>query len=89
VIHGGYLKATKLDDIALVRVVDDPRIAQFEASGRLAAVPLMGAADRAFDDGEALRVTGWGWMGSATRATRSPAWTARSACSAIRRTCSS
>jgi len=63
VIHAGYSKATKLDDIALARVVDDPRIAAFEASGRLAAVPLMGAADRDFDDGEALRVTGWGWMG--------------------------
>ncbi len=63
VIHGGYVKATKLDDIALVRLVDDPRIAQFEASGRLAAVPLMGTAGRDFDDGEALRVTGWGWMG--------------------------
>lgn len=63
VIHGGYSKATKLDDIALVRVATDPRIAEFEANGRLAAVPLMGAADRDFDAGEALRVTGWGWMG--------------------------
>lgn len=63
VIHGGYAKATKLDDIALVRVVDDPRIAAFEAGGRLAAVPVMGAGDRDFDAGEALRVTGWGWMG--------------------------
>jgi secreted trypsin-like serine protease len=63
VIHGGYVKATKLDDIALARVVDDPRIAQFEASGRLAAVRLMAAGDRDFDEGEALRVTGWGWMG--------------------------
>lgn len=63
VIHGGYAKATKLDDIALVRVVDDPRIAAFEASGRLAAVPLMAANDRDFDAGEALRVSGWGWMG--------------------------
>ena len=63
VIHAGYLKALKLDDIALVRVVNDPRIATFEASGRLAAVPLMGANDRDFDPDEALRVTGWGWMG--------------------------
>lgn len=63
VIHGGYTKREKLDDIALVRVADDPRIAAFEASGRLAAVPLMGAGDRDFDAGEALRVTGWGWMG--------------------------
>jgi secreted trypsin-like serine protease len=63
VIHGGYSKATKLDDIALVRVAADPRIAEFEANGRLAAVQLMVAADREFDPGEALRVTGWGWMG--------------------------
>jgi len=63
VIHGDYSKATKLDDIALARVVDDPRIAAFEASGRLAALALMGATDRDFDAGEALRVTGWGWMG--------------------------
>ncbi len=63
VIHDGYSKAKKLDDIALARVIDDPRIAAFEASGRLAALPLMGAGDRDFDAGEALRVTGWGWMG--------------------------
>lgn len=63
VIHGAYRKATKLDDIALVRIAADPRIAAFEKAGRLAAVPLMGKADRDFDPGEALRVTGWGWMG--------------------------
>lgn len=63
VIHGGYTKAKKLDDIALARVIEDPRIAAFEADGRLAALPLMGAGDRDFDAGEALRVTGWGWMG--------------------------
>ena len=63
VIHGGYTKATKLDDIALARLVVDPRIAAFEKGGRLAAVPLMGAGARDFDPGEALRVTGWGWMG--------------------------
>lgn len=68
VIHGGYAKATKLDDIALARVVDDPRIAAFETGGRLAAVPLMGASDRDFDAGEALRVSGWGWMGQRNEA---------------------
>lgn len=62
-IHAGYTKATKLDDIALVRVIDDGRLAAFEANGRLAAVALMGPGDRDFDPGEALRVTGWGWMG--------------------------
>lgn len=63
VIHEAYKKATKLDDIALVRVSNDPRIKTFEANGRLAAVPLMGIGDRDFDAGEELRVTGWGWMG--------------------------
>ncbi|MEF9978052.1 MAG: serine protease [Thermomonas sp.] len=63
VIHDAYRKATKHDDIALARVVVDPRIAAFEASGRLAAVPLVGSSDRDFDPGETLRVTGWGWMG--------------------------
>ena len=63
VIHADYSKAKKLDDIALVRVADDRRIAAFEASGRLVAVPLMGGGDRDFDADEALRVTGWGWMG--------------------------
>jgi secreted trypsin-like serine protease len=63
VIHAGYSKASKLDDIALARVAEDPRIAAFEASGRLAAVPVMAPGDRDFDPGEALRVTGWGWMG--------------------------
>ncbi len=63
VIHPGYKKESKLDDIALARVAEDPRIAAFEAAGRLAAVPLMAPGDRDFDPGEALRVTGWGWMG--------------------------
>ena len=63
VIHGAYKKATKHDDIALARVVMDPRIAAFEAGGRLAAVSVMASGDRDFDPGEALRVTGWGWMG--------------------------
>ncbi len=63
VIHKSYTKATKLDDIALIRLTDDPRITAFEANGRLAAVRLMGGDDRDFDAGEALRVTGWGWMG--------------------------
>lgn len=63
VIHAGYTQERKLDDIALVRVVDDSRIAKFEASRRLAAVPLTGTGDRDFDPDEALRVTGWGWMG--------------------------
>lgn len=63
VIHAGYKKGARFDDIALVRVAADPRIAAFEAAKRLAAVPLMASGDRDFDPGEALRVTGWGWMG--------------------------
>ena len=63
VIHRGYGTTRHLDDIALIRVRQDPRIAQFEVSGRLAAIPPMRKADRAFDQGEPLRVTGWGWMG--------------------------
>ena len=63
VIHEGYKKETKLHDIALVRLTDDPQIADFKANGRLAAISVMGAGDRDFDAGEALRVTGWGWMG--------------------------
>ncbi len=63
VIHKGYTKATKLDDIALIRLTADPRISTFEANKRLAAIRLMGTSDRDFDAGEALRVTGWGWMG--------------------------
>lgn len=63
VIHAGYKKETKLHDIALIRLTADPQIAAFEANGRLAAIPVMGVGDRDFDPGEALRVTGWGWMG--------------------------
>jgi secreted trypsin-like serine protease len=63
VIHSAYKKETKLDDIALVRLMVDARIAAFEKEGRLVAVPMMGSSDRDFDPNEALRVTGWGWMG--------------------------
>jgi len=62
-IHSGYSKAAKLDDIALIRLKTDPRLAQFTAAGRLAPVRLMAAVDRDFDQLEPLRVTGWGWMG--------------------------
>ena len=62
-IHRGYSKETKLDDIALIRLRPDKRIADFTAAGRLAPVRLMAAADRDFDPLEPLRVTGWGWMG--------------------------
>jgi len=62
-IHRGYSKSIKLDDIALIRLKPDRRLAAFTAAGRLAPVHLMAAADRAFDQLEPLRVTGWGWMG--------------------------
>lgn len=63
VIHKDYSKATKHDDIALIRLKPDARIGELEAAGRLAAVPVMAAGDRDFDPRETLRVTGWGWMG--------------------------
>ncbi len=63
VIHSGYGKQTKLDDIALIRLLEDPRLAAFETDGRLLPVRTMAADDRDFDPAEALRVTGWGWMG--------------------------
>lgn len=62
-IHRGYSKAAKLDDIALIRLRPDRRLADFTAAGRLVPVRLMAAADRDFDQLEPLRVTGWGWMG--------------------------
>jgi len=62
-IHRGYSKAAKLDDIALIRLKSDRRLADFTAAGRLAPVRLMAASDRDFDMLEPLRVTGWGWMG--------------------------
>lgn len=63
VIHAGYRSQTMRNDLALVRLREDPRLADLTARGRLAAVPVMAAADRGFDPSEALRVTGWGWMG--------------------------
>ena len=63
VIHKGYSKATSLDDIALIRVKSDGRIAAMLAAKRLAPIALMGPGDRDFDSEEPLRVTGWGLMG--------------------------
>lgn len=63
VVHRGYGTDRHLDDIALIRVRPDARIAQFIAAGRLAAIAPMRRRDRAFDKDEPLRVTGWGWMG--------------------------
>jgi secreted trypsin-like serine protease len=63
VIHGAYTKETKLDDIGLIRLKDIARLDELVAKNRLAAVPLMATGDRDFDPQEALRVTGWGWMG--------------------------
>lgn len=63
VIHKGYSKATSLDDIALIRLKTDGRIAAMLGAKRLAPIALMGPGDRDFDREEPLRVTGWGWMG--------------------------
>jgi secreted trypsin-like serine protease len=62
-IHKNYSLESKLDDIALIRVKKDDRIAKFIAAQRLAAIPLMQPGDRDFDKNEELRVTGWGWTG--------------------------
>ncbi|KRA84474.1 serine protease [Altererythrobacter sp. Root672] len=63
VIHQGYTKQTMLDDIALIKLKDDKRLAAFQDAGRLAPVSLMQPTSRDFDKLELLRVTGWGWMG--------------------------
>ncbi len=64
VIHAGYNAERKLDDIALIRVRPDPRLAQFTSAKRLAAIRPMVPADPDFRPDEDLLVTGWGWMGS-------------------------
>lgn len=63
VIHEGYVARGRLDDIALIRLKEEGQTATLLAAGRLAAIPLVMPADRDFDAGEDLRVTGWGWMG--------------------------
>lgn len=63
VIHGDYRNAEKLHDIALIRLKKNPATDTLVKRGRLAPVPLMKSNDRKFDEGENLRVTGWGWMG--------------------------
>lgn len=67
VIHSRYSKASKMDDIALIRLSNDTdtkkRLEALTASGRLSAIELMQPGDRAFDTKEELRVTGWGYMG--------------------------
>lgn len=62
VIHKGYSKATLLDDIALIRLKSDARVAAMLAAKRLAPIALMQPGDRDFDREEPLRVTGWGLM---------------------------
>jgi len=62
-IHKDYTIEAKLDDIALIRVKADDRLAHFLAAGRLAPIALMQPGDRDYDRNEILRVTGWGWTG--------------------------
>ncbi len=63
VIHGDYVNAAKLHDIALIKLKEDDRISGLEEEDRLKPIPLARSTDRDFDEGENLRVTGWGWMG--------------------------
>lgn len=63
-IHSGYLRETLANDIALIHIVSDARVARLEAEGALAAVRTMGAQDRDFDPDEELLITGWGWTGA-------------------------
>lgn len=64
VIHSGYSRETVLDDIALIHLAPDTRIAKLEAAGALAPIRTMGAQDRDFDPDEELLITGWGWTGA-------------------------
>lgn len=67
VIHSGYSRTEKMDDIAMIKLGEDTqtrsRIAELIAQGRLAAIDLMRPSDRSFETREDLRVTGWGYMG--------------------------
>ena len=63
VIHGDYRNAEKLHDIALIKLKKNPATDTLVTQRRLDPVRLMKGTDRKFDEGENLRVTGWGWMG--------------------------
>lgn len=63
VVHQDYTLKPLRNDIALIKVKDDGRIADLIATRRLAAIDLMKSGDRAFDPKENLRATGWGHMG--------------------------
>lgn len=71
VIHKNYDKAGKLHDIALIKLKSDLRIDRLIAQKRLAAIAPMKASDRAFDNGELLRLTGWGFTGQRATEARS------------------
>lgn len=67
VVHSGYSRQSKMDDIALIRLRNDAKtrtqLDALIADNRVAAVDLMQPGDREFDEKEELRVTGWGYMG--------------------------
>ena len=63
VLHGEYRNAAKLHDIALIKLKQSAELARLQDAGKLAPVQLARSTDRDFDEGEILRVTGWGWMG--------------------------
>lgn len=64
VIHSGYSQATLINDIALIHILPDARIARLEGEGALAPIRAMGSKDRDFDVDEELLITGWGWTGA-------------------------
>lgn len=63
VVHQDYTLKPLRNDIALIKVKDDGRIAELVDRKALAAIDLMRSDDRAFDPNEILRATGWGHMG--------------------------
>lgn len=66
IIHAGYSKTKPKDDIAMIRIRENPKTAALVAQGRLAAIPLQKPGDPDLFDEETLRVTGWGWTGART-----------------------
>ncbi len=62
VIHKGYTKSGRRDDIALVRLVGINSDSKLSANIR--PIRLQKSVDQPLVLNERLRVTGWGWMGA-------------------------
>ncbi len=69
VIHKGYSRERPVDDIALIRIRQDAKLASLLAQNRLAPIALHKPADGPLFDEETLRVTGWGYTGAMTDVT--------------------